>query len=173
MQKEYIYLVPRYVGVCDFTQEEQAIKMRDVLAKACKGMNVPPVLMVGIMISFKTLWNIPSQWDGVFPLKDRLPKIFPAYDAGVLNTLHYADFHDPAGWPDEQNLFYSLSKAMDCAGPNLHAIQLDMTWPDPGMIASAIHAQRRPIGVVLQVGRQAFEEVNSDPIRVADRLGDY
>lgn len=91
----------------------------------------------------------------------------------MLNTLHYADFNDPAGWPEEQNLFYSLAKAIDFAKNNLHAIQLDMSWPDPGMVASAVHASRRYIKVILQIGRQALAMAGHDPERVAEMLGDY
>lgn len=136
-------------------------------------MKNPPVLMVGLMMSFKTLWNIPSKWDPVFPLKERLDNIFPEYDYGTLNTLHYADFENPENWPEEKNLFYSLSKAMSYARGNLHAVQLDMTWPDPGMIASAVHASRHVVQVILQIGRKALEQADRNPKEVVSMLEDY
>ncbi len=166
--------IPRYIGITDFTSRKQAEEMADVLARKTKGMKVPPLLMVGIMMSFKTLWEIPSEWASIWPAKERLDDIFPEYDTpGVLNTLHYADFHDPAGWPLEQDLFHSLFRAMDYARNNLHAIQLDMTWPDPGQIYSAVHASRRAIQVILQVGIKALAEAENNPGIVGEMLGDY
>lgn len=166
--------IPRYIGITDFETRQQAHTMANVLATHTKKMKNPPVLMVGIMMSFKTLWDISSEWTSVWPAKERLDEIFPEYDTpGILNTLHYADFHDPAGWPPEKDLFHSLFRAMDYARNNLHAIQLDMTWPDPGHIANAVHATRRCIQVILQIGRKAFAEAENNPGIVAEMLGDY
>lgn len=166
--------IPRYVGITDFMSRQHALEMAKILAENTKVMKTPPVLMVGIMMSFKTLWDIPNKWMPIWPAKERLDNIFPEYDTpGVLNTLHYADFEDHSAWPTEQNLFQSLFRAMDFARNNLHAIQLDMTWPDPGHIANAVHATRRCIQVILQIGRKAFAEAENNPEVVVEMLGDY
>jgi len=172
--RTYNKSIPRYVGITDFTEVSQALGMRDVLRNATQRMKTPPVLMVGIMMSFKTLWNVPSKWTPIWPSKELLGDTFPPYETkGVLNTLHYADFEDHQNWPEEQNLFHSLAKAIDYARNNLHAIQLDMTWPSPGSIASAVHASRLVIPVILQVGRGALHQALYNPGIVADLLGDY
>lgn len=171
--KEYDTQIPRYVGITDFTNSKQAFKMRWTLAQNTVGMRTPPVLMVGIMMSFKTLWGIPCKWTDVFPRKEEIDAIFPPYEEeGFLNTLHYADFEDQKALPHERTLFFSLAKALDYA-KNCHAVQLDMTWPDPGVVASAIQSARRPIGVILQIGREALKQADYDPATVVRYLEDY
>jgi hypothetical protein len=165
--------IPRYVGITDFRTREEAEKMQLALEGSTWGMKNPPVLMVGLMISFKTLWGIESKWTPIFPIKERLDEIFPDYDAWTLNTIHYADFVDHGVWGPEYSLFHSLAKAIDYARNNLHAIQLDMTWPDPGEIAGAIHASRHAIQVVLQIGRKALNVAGHNPKIVARMLEDY
>lgn len=48
-----------------------------------------------------------------------------------------------------------------------------MVWPDPGEIAHGVHASRKQIEVILQIGPNALEEVGNDSQRVVERLADY
>ncbi|OGH86579.1 MAG: hypothetical protein A2493_02625 [Candidatus Magasanikbacteria bacterium RIFOXYC12_FULL_33_11] len=123
------------------------------------------VLHVGVMMSYKTLHDIPSRWNNVFPPKDQIAEIFSSDK--VYNCLHYADYDTH---PD---LWKSLATAIFYGGIAINAIQLDMIWPDPREIEKGVRASRKPIEVILQIGKNALEEVDNDPQKVVDRLSSY
>ncbi len=155
-----------YVGITDFTSFEQVERMLDVFQKH-KPLGSSRQLHIGVMMSYKTLNNIDSQYSNIFPHKDTIASIFRHNDNNdAYYCLHYADYGN-------QSLFTDLCRGIEYAGPFVNAIQLDMTWPDPGMIASGVHASRKNIEVILQIGKNAIEEVRSDPAEVVQRLRHY
>lgn len=121
-------------------------------------------LMVGVMMSRKTLNGLETPWAKVFPPKEDIVNIFSASDR-CLNTIHYADFEGHG-----VDVCDNLQKVIEWGGPHLHAIQLDMTWPEPSQIWEAVHISRRPIGIILQIGRQALQEVDHDPEKLVERF---
>jgi len=123
------------------------------------------VLHVGAMMSFKTLNGHLTKWSGVFPPKETLETIFRSCE-GVYNCLHYADYED---W---QTTYTDLALAIKYAGPSVHAVQLDMIWPGPGMIELAIRSTSE-IEVILQIGKQAMKVAGNDPNMVAYLLQNY
>lgn len=48
-----------------------------------------------------------------------------------------------------------------------------MIWPNPSEIANGVQTSRKQIEVILQIGKNALEEVGNDPQRVVERLGNY
>lgn len=156
-------MVP-YIGIVDFATFEQVQNMLEVFnAHLPSGSNRK--LHVGLMMSYKTLNDIPSKWLSVFPSKETIADIFSSDE--TYNCLHYADYdNDPELWK-------SLSRAISYGGTGIHALQLDMVWPDPGQIANGVHASRKQIEVILQVGKNALAEVNDNPKVLVKRLGDY
>ena len=153
-----------YIGITDFTDFGQVQEMLRVF-NAHRSHESNRVLHVGIMMSHKTLHGIPSKWQNAFPPKDRIASIFSLDE--VYNCLHYADYDNS---PD---LWKSLATAISYGGIGIHALQLDMIWPDPGEIAHGVRTSHKQIEVVLQIGKNALEEVDNDPRRVVERLGDY
>lgn len=153
-----------YIGITDFTDFGQVQEMSRVFA-AHRPQRSSRILHVGVMMSFKTLHGISSKWQNAFPPKERIADIFSSDE--VYNCLHYADYDN------NPELWKSLATAIFYSGIGIHAIQLDMIWPDPGEIANGVHASRRQIEVILQIGKNALEEVGNDPLRVVERLGDY
>lgn len=152
-----------YIGITDFVNFEQVQRMLTVFnSHLPAGSNRK--LHVGVMMSYKTFCGIPSKWLDVFPRKEALPGIFSS--GQVYNCLHYADY-------DYKTDFKILSQAIFYSDAYIHALQLDMVWPDPGMIASGVHASRKNIEVVLQIGKNAIEEAGNDPQVVVDWLSDY
>jgi len=159
--------IPKYVGITGFTSFEQVESMLGVF-KANKKAGSKRKLHVGVMMSYKTLNGIPTEFDGAFPPKELIASIFASGEA--YNCLHFADYHEH-GHPD---LARTLVKAIYwCGCINLHAVQLDMVWPDPGEIACGTHMSRQCIQVILQIGPKAFEEIGDDPDKLVERLGDY
>ncbi|MDD4995197.1 MAG: hypothetical protein PHW53_01890 [Patescibacteria group bacterium] len=153
-----------YIGITDFTKFEQVQSMSRIFA-AHLPIGSTRKLHVGVMMSYKTLHGIPSKWQNTFPPKETVADIFSSDEA--YNCLHYVDYGNNSG------LWKSLADAISCGGAGLHALQLDMTWPDPNQIIDGVHASRKHIEVVLQIGKNALKEVNNNPQAVIKKLGDY
>ncbi|MBI4948097.1 hypothetical protein HY844_00870 [Candidatus Berkelbacteria bacterium] len=149
-----------YIGITDFTTFEQVEKMLEVF-RAHRKPNSKRVLHIGVMMSFKTLNGIETKWTKAFPPKESIQEIFRPTDKKVYYCLHYADYNDDTK-PDD------IARAIEYAGRNVNGLQLDMPWPDPGIIAKA-----NDLEVILQIGKVAIERANNDPAMVIRRLGRY
>ncbi len=154
-----------YIGITDFMSFEQVQKMLTVFAKHLPA-DSNQKLHVGVMMSYKTLHNIPTKWQTAFPDKKTIASIFSSDQ--VYNCLHYVDYDD------ESDLWKSLDLAISYYGGIwIHSLQLDMIWPDPGQIANGLHTSRKQVEVILQIGKNALAESNDDPQEVVRRIGDY
>jgi hypothetical protein len=154
-----------YIGITDFTGFEQVAQMLEAFQRY-KPNGSQRVLHVGVMMSYKTLNGIETKWSKAFPSKEMIADIFRQSDEEVYYCLHYADY-------DHKTRVADLARAIEYAGPWVNALQLDMPWPNPEVVARGIHAARRQIEVILQVGKSAIEEANNDPSEVVRRLEDY
>ena len=143
-----------YIGITDFASEKQVRKLADHLARLQRGMpaEIQRTLMVGIMMKYETLHDLPTSWAGKWVPKERLPEVFIDYP-GIYNTLHYADYKN-------QTTFADLEMAVRYAGPHLHAVQLDMTWPGITLV-SLLRETFPDIDIVLQVGTRALRKSES------------
>ncbi len=119
-------------------------------------------------MSYKTLRGLPTKWTAAFPKMTEYPKIF-LDRPGLFNVLHYADYNRDSSARD-------YADAVLLCGPNLHAIQFDMIWPDPSALEYLVYRgthTRKPLKVILQVGSKAMAEVGDDPVRVCEKLSWY
>ncbi|MFA5934799.1 MAG: hypothetical protein WC827_02880 [Candidatus Paceibacterota bacterium] len=152
-----------YIGITDFMTFEQVKRMLAVF-KA----HLPPQskrkLHVGVMMSYKTLNDLETKWSKVFPRKEDVCEIFGSKE--TYNCLHYADYGGNSDYLD-------LSYAISFGGTGIHALQLDMIWPDPDDICNGIRDSRKQVEVILQIGKKALEEADNDPEIVVQKLGDY
>lgn len=155
-----------YIGITDFATPEQSLRMarhfedtRVVLGDAADRR-----LMVGVMMSYKTLHGIETKWAAAWPAKEEVADIFVDHPL-VFNTLHYADF-------DGTTTLDDLLRAVAFGGPNLHALQFDMIWPNPDLVWG-LYAARPELSLILQVSGRALEKVGNDPHELAMRLNDY
>ena len=153
-----------YIGITDFTSFGQVEKMLHLFA-AHQPQGSRRKLHVGVMMSHKTLHDIPGEWQNVFPPKESIADIFASDEA--YNCLHYADYGN------NSDLWKSLAAAISFGGVGIHALQLDMTWPDPSQIANGVHASRKHIEVILQIGKSALEKVGNEPQAVVRKLKGY
>jgi hypothetical protein len=117
------------------------------------------------MMSYKTLHNIPSKWQNVFLPKEEISNVFQSDEA--YNCLHYADYDD------NPELSRCLAEAISYGGKKIHALQLDMIWPDPEEIDRAVQLSGKKIEVILQIGKNAIEKMNNDPNAVIEKLREY
>lgn len=152
-----------YIGITDFTDFGQVESMLRIFT-----VNQPQgfrrKLHVGVMMSYKTLHGLQSRWQDVFPPKEKIADIFSS--GQTYNCLHYADHLSKGD-------FRAISEAIAYGGIGIDALQLDMTWPDPGQIANGAHVSRKQIEVILQIGKNAFEDADNNPQAVVERIGDY
>lgn len=153
-----------YIGITDFTNFGQVDRMIGVF-NSHKRPGGARRLHVGVMMSHKTLYGLETRFTKIFPVKETIAKIFSSDE--VMNCLHYADYDHHSG------IISDLTKAIWSGGIGINALQLDMTWPQPGDIAQATHASRKKLEVILQVGKKAIELCNNDPKEVVERLRDY
>ncbi len=160
----YKMLVP-YIGITDFMNSEQVQAMLRVFERHRRSGSQRK-LHVGVMMSHKTLHDIPSRWQNAFPPKWMIGDIF--YSNRTYNCLHYADYDDNPG------LQNSIPSALMYGGVGTNALQLDMVWPNPDKIANGVYAWGdRKIEVILQVGRKALDVVQNDPKLFVDKLREY
>lgn len=162
-RKEKMNISP-YIGITDFMSFEQVQRMLDVFNEH-KPKGSQRLLHVGVMMSFKTLNGLETVWSKVFPQKEDIADIFGS--DYVYNCIHYADYEHRSGFSRE------LSRAIHFGGTGIRALQLDMTWPDPGQIAHGVHTSRKNVEVILQIGRRAFEEAGENPDEIVSKLEDY
>lgn len=153
-----------YIGITDFTSPREVRAMASVFRK-----HVAPGssrrLHVGVMMSYKTLWHYTTKWSSIFPSNKDIAGIFCS--ESVFNCLHYADYDV------NTEVWKSLAWAMRFGGSGLHALQLDMIWPNPKDIAEAMSDSEKSIEIILQVGKNAIEMMDNDPNAVARKLGEY
>jgi len=135
-----------YIGITDFETGEQARQMLDFFGRLSPPANRR--LMIGVMMSYRTLKGLKTPWSQVWPPKEKLVEIFIEHPL-AYNTLHYADYD---GSTTEEDLL----EAIGFCGDNLHALQLDMIWPDPRML-DAISQSHPRLDLIMQIGSGAFD----------------
>ncbi len=115
-------------------------------------------------MSYKTLNGIETKWSTAFPPKESITEIFSLHE--TMNCLHYADY-------DNIDVAENLKSAIRYGGLNLHALQLDMVWPNPEDIYKARCSTSKKIEIILQVGKNALEQINNDPEEMVRRIISY
>ena len=151
-----------YIGITDFENHDQVEEMVKVLRESSAGKK-PRTLMVGAMMSHSTLRGLPTKWADVWLEKESISELFlRELNPFVLNTLHYADYKQLTTHDD-------LTEAISWADMRrgLHAVQLDMPWPDLKVVGM------REYHMILQVGTVAINACNNDRNAVVSKIGEY
>jgi hypothetical protein len=174
-----------YVGITDFAAKEQVETMLAVFTEAFPLGNRN--LMVGTMMSYKTLNNLPTKWAGIFPsTSDQFRDIYPSCRDLLLNTLHYADYDGITTKDDLSRAIMIVGHRGPFSPPAIDALQLDMIWPSEQIIWHGISKANslieestkddnplRDLKVILQVGSKAMEVLDNDPKKIAAKIAWY
>jgi len=152
----------QYIGITDFVNAAQSQIMLDFFER--KKGELAIKLMVGIMTSYKMLNGVPTKWAKAFPNANTIKDIFIEHKS-ALNTVHYADY-------DGIDFFENLSRVISLGSPHLHAIQLDMIWPDPQTIIN-IKSNHPELLIILQINTRSFEQVENDLHKMLEKLKKY
>lgn len=154
-----------YIGICDFPSGEQSLESAQFFDSICDSPRmIGCKLMIGVMMSFKTMTGKPSKWTNIFPKKEDVASIFVDHHR-AFNTLHYADY-------DSNTSVAHLVEAVEWGGPQLHAIQLDMIWP-PDVIVKGLKRRFPKLKVVLQINTKALGIVEGNPDLLVEWLKRY
>lgn len=153
-----------YIGITDFMTREQTLASLS-LFQSLSGGNIPHKLMIGVMMSYKTLRGLDTKWTKAFPTNAQIADIF-VDNPLAFNTLHYADYTNT-------DVSRSLRDAIGYGGADINALQLDMVWPEPDDIAQAVQASGKQISVILQIGQNAMLEAGDSPTEVLKKLESY
>lgn len=159
-----------YISITDFTSTEQVWNMLSVFRQHTKpGREVHYKLGVGVMMSYKTLNDLPTKWSAAFPPKERVADIFVSNgrstDYWLFNTLHYADY-------EGVDVLNNLLRATQFGGKNMNALQLDMIWPEPEVLR--VYRERFPnIQIIIQANSVALDQLDNDPDKLTKRLLTY
>lgn len=151
-----------YIGITGFMNQEQ---VQNVL----KNRNTHPSivgrrLMVGVLVSSKTLQGIQNKWPLRYPKMTDLGLIF-TNDTDCLNLVHFSS-------DNPTNLFDDLMQITQFAGENLHGFQLNMAWPDKEHLLR--YKEKYPNAeFVLQVGHEAFSQKGNDLTQIYQAVLGY
>ncbi len=158
-----------YIGVCDVLSPEEARAMAVEVREHRADPNRK--VMIGVMAGHFTMRPDAEYGEGqraVFPTKAELANGF-IDDPDVFNTIHFADLYRPK---EVQTLFEDLELVVEAGGEHLHAIQLDVTWPEVDDI-DRFKAKYPDLAIVLQLGKACFDIVDHDPQKMVDELDKY
>ena len=155
-----------YIGVTDFETGDQAREIANLYQQIHSNyLNTDHrKLMVGVMMSYKTLHNIPSKWSNVWVKKEDVSYVFVLHPY-VYNTLHYADY-------DGHTTLNDLKRVVGYGGPTMHSLQLDMIWPNVKLVTEFRNLYPN-IEVILQVGSNALLQIEDNPQKFVMRLLEY
>jgi hypothetical protein len=150
-------LLKRNIGITGFMSIQELNFVQSVFLELFKeheayGQDVVvPRLMAGILVSSKTINNIPNKFPGRYPRPEQLTELFLAANANnTLNLCHY-------NTDTPQNLVAECEQVMETVGPALHGFQLNVCWPDPAVIREL--KRRHPkLHILLQIGGRALDQ---------------
>lgn len=147
-----------YLGVTGFMSRAE---VTEALAVVPQGSTRR--LMVGVLMSSKTLVGQTNEWPGRYPLKENVKDIF-VDDPRALNLIHYNTDHP-------ETLLMQLIEITELAGPHLDGFQLNIAWPPISQLEDYWKAYPGKF-LLLQIGGRAMSEVESME-RFGELVGAY
>jgi hypothetical protein len=136
-----------YIGVTGFMSQAEVTEALTMVPEGSARR-----LMVGVLMSSKTLAGQTNKWPGRYPKKEAIADIF-VDDPRALNLIHY-------NTDNPRQLATEVRKIVELAGPHLDGFQLNITWPDPSQI-QMIRDMFPDLHLLLQIGGKAMEQMES------------
>lgn len=148
-----------YIGVTGFMSRNEVEK---VLAEFPK--DSVRKFMVGVLASTTTLYGEkPSRLFGRYPIIQNIEDIFSP-DTRAFNVIHFND-----KTREMAMILNQLLVLTKLGGKHLHGFQLNIKWPHPFILNmfKKVHPDKK---IILQLGREAFKDVDSSPARMAEKV---
>lgn len=149
-----------YIGITGFMRQEEVAEVLSCLPNDSTARKV----MIGVLVSSKTLEGRKNKWPNRYPLVEKIGKIFTGHP-GAFNVIHYHRKESGA-------LLDQLEKLIELGGGNLDGFQLNIAWPDPKslerfrMLYSGMYKR---FSIILQINNKAFEGISS-PEKLAAKV---
>ena len=147
-----------YAGVTGFTSQTQVEVALAIIPK-----EPARKLMVGVLMSSKTLAGKQNKWPSRYPTREAISDIF-VDDPRALNLVHYSTDHP-------ETLFSQLDKITQLAGHSLDGFQLNIPWPPISQLEDWWETHRDQF-LLLQIGNGAVAQAKSME-HFAELLGHY
>lgn len=152
---------PLYLGVTGFmTPQEVRAGLR-----CMENLGTIRKLMVGVLVSSKTLAGQTNKYPRRYPKIERVGEIFQDHPL-ALNLVHY-------NTDEPDTLYKQLQCLVEFSGIHLHGFQLNIAWPKKDEVERFQVATNWKFRIVLQIGNQALNEAGNNPRLVADRVASY
>lgn len=145
-----------YIGITGITSPADS----DLIAQFLAG-NSSRKVMIGVLVSAKTLRGEPDQWPNRYPALGDIAGIFSDRPA-AFNVIHY-------GTDEPASLLDQLLTVAHLAGPELHGFQLNMSWPSVKDLC-LLARQRPEQQLILQLNQEAFRAAGNQKGAVAGKL---
>jgi len=136
-----------YVGVTGFMSRKEVYEAISMIPEGSTHR-----LMVGVLMSSKTLAGQQNKWPGRYPKKEAVADIF-VNDPRVLNLIHYNTDHP-------ETVFSQLVEITELSGPCLDGFQLNIAWPPISQLKNYREAHPEKF-LLLQIGDKAMAQVES------------
>ncbi len=162
-----------YDGITGFTTPQQVQTLLDTRVRNMRIYGVPEnahtmqvpfterLLMVGVLVSSKTMRGLTNKWPNRYPKIEDVPALFTNHPA-AFNLIHF-------NTKEPEELCTQLETLVQIGGPNLHGFQLNIAWPSPRLLEQFL-VRNPSVRIVLQVGSTAFEEVSNSPTVLARKV---
>ena len=135
-----------YIGVTGFTHQNEIEEALQVVPYSTYR------LMVGVLMSSKTLRGEQNKWPHRYPKKETVADIF-VNSQKVLNLIHYS-----TDQPDY--LTAQLEEITQLAGPYLDGFQLNISWPSMSSLRDFREVYPEKV-LILQIGHRALAQIES------------
>lgn len=136
-----------YIGVTGFMSRDEVEAALSVVPQDSTHR-----LMVGVLMSSKTLAGQTNKRPGRYPKKEAVADIF-VDSSRALNLIHYNTDHP-------ETLSAQLAEITEIAGSNLDGFQLNIAWPRISQLEDYLGAYPDKF-LLLQIGSKAMAQVES------------
>ncbi|MCA1595946.1 MAG: hypothetical protein LC772_05940, partial [Chloroflexi bacterium] len=158
-----------YIGITGVMTADEARFLADSSSRIPAHTRGEFDLMLGGLVSSKTLRGVPNKWPGRYPRIEDLSGVF-LDRPGLLNLVHYAT-------DERETLGMQLVLISSWAGPNCHGVQLNVAWPDARQVSnyrnSVTKNCRRDVRVILQLGGRALQKIKEKKTPLSLALDPY
>lgn len=146
-----------YIGITGFMSYFEVSQMFYMLR------NIERMLMVGVLVSDKTLNGAKNSHPGRYPLISSIKDIFQEREnSNTLKIIHY-------NTQNTANLYTHLCRLTDLGGNNLDGFQLNITWPKPTELERYHHRVKGKV-FILSINSSAMDSVGKSPKKLAKKI---
>jgi len=150
-----------YIGVTGCMSNQE---VEHLLRLMPEPIDPPQLLMVGVLVSSKTMAGGKNKYPNRYPGMNDVYRIFPDHGP-ALNLVHY-------NTQEPDTLYEQLMQMTDWWRYRINGFQLNVAWPDPRIIKRYVTACPTK-DIVLQVGGHAFEMIGNSPTHLVERVKEY